>query len=398
MTQILPSEIAKRHCLALMQELDASDLGKALRQKGHGRMFGILVCTDGTIYKAFSGELEGSYTADGFAPPVFDVRAMNVLLERYDTLIKNAEGSTREISQKAWSEVKDQYIFTCHDGSKAVLSDIFSNAPAGTGDCCAPRLLSYAYLNKKRPLSLCEFFYGDGSHPHKSFHGPCDARCKPILPTIVGLDILYQDSDIVVVNKPSGMLSIEGRGPDKQDCVASRVRSLFDGCIQQPCIHRLDQATSGLLVLGLTKKAHDTLCLDFEQHRVHKEYEALVDGLILEAKGTIELPIRLDTDNRPHQIVDFEQGKKAVTDWTRLKIENRFGKKCTRLKLEPRSGRTHQLRVHCASGLGCPIHGDALYGTAPNEKYPRLMLQAKVLEFEHPITKVPMRFELEPEF
>ena len=118
------------------------------------------------------------------------------------------------------------------------------------------------------------------------------------------------------------MLSIEGKGPDKQDCIASRVRSFFPCCISQPCIHRLDQATSGLMVLGLTKDAHDRLSLDFENRQVHKEYEALVEGLILEESGTIDLPIRLDVENRPHQIVDLKQGKNAVTDWIRLSIEN----------------------------------------------------------------------------
>ena len=131
---------------------------------------------------------------------------------------------------------------------------------------------------------------------------------------------------------------------------------------------------------------------------MHKEYEALVGGLILEQSGTIELPIRLDIDNRPHQIVDFENGKKAVTQWERLGIKNMDGRKVTRLRLIPETGRTHQLRVHCASALNAPILGDALYGKAPDEKTPRLMLQARVLEFTHPTTGKIMRFELAQEF
>lgn len=398
MNPILPTEIAKAHCLELMSELDTSALGKELMKPGHGLMFGVLVCTDGTVYKAFSGELEGSYVAPGFVPPAFNVSEMEGLLTKIDSQIKGATGDTKAISQKAWKEVQSLYHFHCFDGSVVCLSDIFPNAPSGTGDCCAPRLLSYAYSNGKRPLSLCEFFYGSGSHAHKSFHGPCDSRCKTILPSIVGLDILYCDSDIVVVNKPSGTLSIEGRGEDKKDCIASRVRGLYENCIAQPCIHRLDQATSGLLVLGLTKKAHDTLSRDFEDHKVYKEYEALLDGLILETSGDIDLPMRLDVDNRPHQIVDFEKGKSAQTHWERLCIENRFGRKCTRLRLIPKTGRTHQLRVHCSHGLGCPIVGDALYGQAPDKEIPRLMLQARVLEFSHPVTGQKMRFELESVF
>ena len=152
------------------------------------------------------------------------------------------------------------------------------------------------------------------------------------------------------------------------------------------------------MVLGLTKEAHDNLSRDFENRRVHKEYEALVDGLILEDYGKISLPIRLDVDNRPHQIVDFSQGKDAVTDWEKLSIENRYGRKVTRLRLLPETGRTHQLRVHCAEGLHCPILGDALYGTAPDGEIDRLILQARMLEFTHPITGKLMRFELESEF
>ena len=152
------------------------------------------------------------------------------------------------------------------------------------------------------------------------------------------------------------------------------------------------------MVLGLTKEAHDRLSLDFENRQVHKEYEALVEGLILEESGTIDLPIRLDVDNRPHQIVDLVQGKNAVTDWVRLSIENLSGQKVTRLRLIPKTGRTHQLRVHCAFGLGRPILGDSLYGNGQKEEVPRLMLQARNLSFNHPITGKLMSFELDADF
>ena len=397
MTNVLPTYPAKDHCLRLMDELDSSPLGNALTENSHGRMFGVLVCTDGTVLKAFSGELEGSYTADGFVPPVFDVDKFREITARYDYLIKK-NLNHKELSRECWRELQKLYRFSCFDGSVVGLTSINDSLPSGTGDCCAPKLLSCAYGLGKKPLSLCEFFYGSGSFIHKSFQSPCDSRCKPILPAIIGLDIVYLDDDIVVVDKPAGMLSIEGRGADKQDCIASRVRTLYPSCIAQPCIHRLDQATSGLMVLGLTQQAHDRLSLDFEQRRVHKEYEALVDGLILEESGTIDLPIRLDVENRPHQIVDFENGKKACTQWQKLCIENRFGRKTTRLRLIPQTGRTHQLRVHCAEGLGTPILGDALYGKAPEGEISRLMLQARVLEFKHPVTGEHLRFEIDSEF
>ena len=399
MRSVLPEEEARQECLELMSGLDSSPLGTALLQPGHGRMFGVLVCTDGTVLKAFSGELEGELEVPGFVPPVFDVAFYRSILASYDRLIKSSSDH-RSLSRKCWEELKKLYNFHCFDGAVCNLASVFPDAPSGTGDCCAPRLLSCAYSSGKKPASMCEFFYGDGSMEHKSFHSPCDSRCKPLLPHLVGLDILYRDSNIVVINKPSGMLSIEGKGPDKQDCIASRVRSFFPSCIAQPCIHRLDQATSGLMVLGLTEEAHRKLSLDFEQRNVHKEYEALVEGLILEESGTIDLPIRLDVDNRPHQIVDHVSGKPALTEWEKLSIENRFGHKVTRLRLIPHTGRTHQLRVHCAYGLQHAILGDALYGSpsgsSPSES--RLMLQARVLEFHHPVTGECLRFELESEF
>ena len=397
MNPILPEDDARTECLKLMEELDSSPLGRMLKTRGHGRMFGVLVCTDGTVLRAFSGELEGELLVPGFVPPAFDVDSYRAVLAGYDRLIKNSSDH-KTLSRRCWQELMGLYRFHCYDGSECTLSDVFSDAPSGTGDCCAPRLLSHAYASGKKPASLCEFFYGSGSLPHGSLHAPCNARCRRLLPHLTGLDIVYQDSSIVVVNKPAGILSIEGKGPDKQDCIASRVRSFFPSCIAQPCIHRLDQATSGLMVLGLTDLAHDKLSLDFEQRRVHKEYEALVEGMIQEESGVIDLPMRLDVDNRPHQIVDRENGKSALTEWQRLSIENRDGRKVTRLRLIPHTGRTHQLRVHCAYGLGHPILGDALYGNGVSSDAPRLMLQARLLEFRHPITGEDMRFELEAEF
>lgn len=400
MTNILPLEPARTLCLELASKLDFSQLGKALKQPGHGRMLGILVCTDGTVYKAFSGLLEGQYEHEGFVPPVFPVKEMEDLLTLHDGIIKTSN-DPREASRTCWNKVQKLYSFHCYDGLTCTLDAIFPNAPSGTGDCCAPKLLNHAYSLGKKPLSLAEFFYGSGSSNHMQFHSPCDFRCRPILKHILGLDIIHYDGDIVVVDKPSGMLSIEGKGPDKQDCIASRVRSLYEGCIQQPCVHRLDQATSGLLVLGLTKTAHDRLSLSFERKEVNKTYEALVHGIVEEPNGVVDLPIRLDVSNRPHQIVDLENGRCAVTKWKRLSIENRYGTKCTRLELEPLTGRTHQLRMHCTYGLGHPILGDTLYGNLGLDarcNVPRMMLQAKRLSFNHPVSGEPLTFELESDF
>ncbi len=401
-TPILPTEIAKKQCQKLIEELDNSVLGLSLKRPGHGRMFGVLVCQDGTVLRAFSGMLEGQYEAEGFVAPAFDVNEMKSLLCKTDSQVKTSS-NPKETSKECWKEVQKLYNFHCFDGVKRKLCDIFPNSPSGTGDCCAPKLLSCAYGFDKKPMSMAEFFYGEStqSNTHLEFYNPCDFRCKEILKYITGLDIEYYDGNIVVVNKPSGVLSIEGKGPDKQDCIASRVKSLYPACIKQPCIHRLDQATSGLMVLGLTKNTHDALSLSFENREVCKTYEALVYGIIRENCGTIDLPMRLDISNRPHQTVDFENGKNAVTQWEKLSIENRYGTKCTRLKLTPLTGRTHQLRVHCAYGLGHPIVGDSLYGdTAQDEiaNVPRMMLHAKTLSFTHPISKEALSFELKAPF
>lgn len=393
MTAILPSSEAETYCSQLMHDLDNSELGRKLMQPNCGRMFGVLVCSDGSVYRAFSGELLGSFTYEGFVPPVFDPTKVQHLLEEADSEIKATEDNhiRSEISRHYWDLIKKEYIFHCRDGQSKSLDEICPNSQAGTGDCCAPRLLNACYKDGKTPRSLAEFYYGNGTLNHKEYYTPCDERCKPILKHIIGLDIIYLDSDIVVVNKPSGVLAIEGKGPDKQDCIASRVRVLLNS-IQQPCIHRLDQATSGLMVLGLTQKAHDILSNDFEDHRVYKEYEAVVEGKIIENSGTINLPMRLDTDNRPHQIVDFENGKEAETYWEKLAIKKLEGRYVTKLRLIPKTGRTHQLRLHCAQGLGHPIVNDSLYGTNPNNK--ALMLNANVLSFTHPTSKERLTFSI----
>ena len=209
MNPILPTEEARAECLKLIEELDSNPLGYALMAPGHGRMFGVLVCTDGTVLRAFSGELEGELLAEGFVTPLFDVASYRAILYKYDRLIKSSQDH-RNLSRKCWEELKELYRLTCFDGSVLKLTSVLPNSPSGTGDCCAPRLLSHAYSLGKKPSSLCEFFYGSGTMEHKSFQNPCDSRCRPLLPFIIGLDIIYQDRDIVVVNKPSGMLSIEG--------------------------------------------------------------------------------------------------------------------------------------------------------------------------------------------
>jgi tRNA pseudouridine32 synthase/23S rRNA pseudouridine746 synthase len=208
------------------------------------------------------------------------------------------------------------------------------------------------------------------------------------------LDILHSDEAIVVVNKPSGLLSVPGKGEENQDCVVFRVRALFPDCIEQPSVHRLDQDTSGILVLALTAAAHRNLSVQFMDRLVGKRYVALIDGVLEENSGQIELPLRLDPDDRPRQVVDPVDGKRAVTRWRKLAVEG--GR--TRVEFLLLTGRTHQLRVHSAhkEGLGFPIVGDRLYGTGTGPG--QLKLHASCLRFRHPETRAPMEFISAPPF
>lgn len=197
------------------------------------------------------------------------------------------------------------------------------------------------------------------------------------------LDVVYQDSAIVVVNKKSGMLAVPGRGAEKIDSVAHRVTQLFPTCIPQPAVHRLDMDTSGLMVLALTAEAHKNLSRQFHERQTHKRYIALLDGELTEDEGTIELPFRLDVDNRPIQIYDEVHGKIGITHWKKIGLENGL----TRISFQPITGRTHQLRVHAAHprGLGIPIVGDPFYGSGTESG--QLKLHACELGFVHPISK-----------
>ncbi len=208
------------------------------------------------------------------------------------------------------------------------------------------------------------------------------------------IEILHIDPDFVVVCKVSGFLSVPGIGPDKKDCVSERVKRAFPGCIDQPAVHRLDMDTSGLLVVARTAEAHRDLSLQFQNRQTGKRYIALLDGILSTTEGTIELPFRLDIENRPYQIYDEVHGKLGTTHWRRLGIEGSV----TRVEFHPVTGRTHQLRVHAAheKGLGIPIAGDPLYGRGrgPGE----MKLHAAALTFRHPTTGEKLAFESPPEF
>ena len=208
------------------------------------------------------------------------------------------------------------------------------------------------------------------------------------------LKIIHHDPDFVVVDKESGMLAVPGRGEHKFDSVAYRVRQMFPGCIEQPAAHRLDMDTSGLMVLGLTAAGHRELSRQFLERETSKRYVALLEGKLEGVSGTIELPFRLDLDNRPLQMYDEVHGKMGTTHWERIGIEGEV----TRIGFVPITGRTHQLRLHSAheKGLGIPIVGDPFYGngTGPGQ----MKLHACELGFRHPVTGEAVVFKSEPDF
>jgi tRNA pseudouridine32 synthase/23S rRNA pseudouridine746 synthase len=204
------------------------------------------------------------------------------------------------------------------------------------------------------------------------------------------LVIHYQDSEIVVIDKPGGLLAVPGRGPAKQDCAASRLRRRLPDMIDQPAVHRLDMHTSGLMVFAMTTEAHRFLSGQFEKRAVVKKYIAVVEGIIEEASGEIHLPFRLDVNNRPRQIFDPVRGKLGSTCWQRLDTLEAT----TRIEFTPLTGRTHQLRVHAAHprplGLGAPIVGDSLYGSG--KAGDTMLLHATFLQFLHPATRRTLQF------
>ena len=200
--------------------------------------------------------------------------------------------------------------------------------------------------------------------------------------------LLYVDEDVIVVDKPAGLLSVPGRGPDRQDCVVRQVQDYFSDIIDQPAVHRLDMDTSGLMVLARIRRAHANLSEQFARRQVKKRYNAILEGVVAEEAGEIELAFRLDPDNRPHQVYDPKRGKLGITRWFKLAVHN--GR--TRVEFIPLTGRTHQLRLHAAHelGLNCPIVGDRLYGRRkPGE---RMLLHAQYLQFFHPTTEKRLVF------
>ncbi|MDC7246950.1 MAG: RluA family pseudouridine synthase [Sphaerochaetaceae bacterium] len=425
MNEILPSTIAKVYARELMYCLDThrcldwegekSISTQPLFEKYGGMMFGVLVAVDerrGEIVslKAFSGEYSNTANIPGWSPPAYDEteyrRVVDTSAETIRALLDEGRSKeARRVSIETQKHVHSLHFIHTIDGVRKPLVELCegSSIPSGTGDCCGVKLLNEAFRRGLRPVSMVEFFYGS---PNRSktktshtFYRPCDSRCALVLPAMIKLQVLYVDEHIIVVNKPSGLLSVPGIGADKQDCVVSRVKALIPWSIESPSVHRLDMDTSGLLVLGLTKEAQRGLSIQFMNREIDKSYIALLEGIVERQEGTISLAFRLDVDNRPYQILDEKKGKMGITDFRRIRVEQYCESvMATRMEFTPHTGRTHQLRVHSSHprGLGHPIIGDRLYGRKIADE--RLMLHAATLSFTHPVNGRRMEFATEAPF
>jgi len=334
----------------------------------------------------------------------------------FENTIEEHIRNRKKISKTIQNTLFEKYQFLNQQKEQKGLLDIFDNAsarpPAGSGDCCAPKLLQYAFQHRLIPVVMAEFWWGispnSAIRKHKNFYPSCQSRCKPILRHMlegvqmdenlllknlsesVALKIVFEDDDLIIVNKPPEFLSVPGK--EIKDSVYTRIKQKYPSVTGPIIVHRLDMSTSGILVLTKTKEANKILQQQFIKRTVKKRYVALLSGKVSEKKGTITLPLRLDLDDRPRQLVDFKNGKTAKTNWTIISENNTH----TRIHFYPVTGRTHQLRVHAAhkDGLNLPIIGDDLYGT----KQDRLYLHADFIEFIHPTSKNKINFTVPSDF
>ena len=346
----------------------------------------------------------------------FQKAELRRIKKRWTGEIALAEDSLREIDERlkllrqkrhAMSDELQRWLFAQFSmlnalGESRSLLEIWKNElpPAGAGECCEPRLLQYAFTKGWHPLCIAMFWWGESPKEevrhHLHFYPACNGKCKPILGWMLrGLEVdtnpledekhqkltvIYEDDSICVVNKPAGMLTVPGKS--NRESVQSMMQERYPDVDSPLIVHRLDMATSGLMVIAKTMEAYRCLQQQFAKREVRKRYVAVLSHEENGKKGKISLPLRPDLSDRPRQIVDFVHGKKAETTYEM--VDN------CHVNLYPHTGRTHQLRVHCAhaDGLNNPIKGDELYG----KRADRLYLHAEELSFLHPMTHERVTF------
>lgn len=347
------------------------------------------------------------------------ITTLQTQTEDWERRISALKSERKTRSAALQQKLFEQFGMLNYRGEVKNLCEIFGQTvhktpPAGAGECAAPKLLQQAYLHGWKPIAMAEFWWGDSPKTEIRHHGhyypACKGKCEPILQHMLqglqveenpmlkrmqvpskNLEIVYEDPWLSVINKPAGILSV----PGKEDAVSvySLMREQYPEADGPLTVHRLDMATSGLMLIAKTKRVHQNLQAQFKNRLVRKRYVALLEGIVPKDKGTVDLPLCLNPLDRPRQMVHTEHGKPAITDY---QVLERLDGKRTRIAFYPRTGRPHQLRIHAAHPLGlhCPIIGDELYG----EKADRLYLHAEYLEFTHPITGETVRITKEAEF
>lgn len=443
--------LARRAAMELVDTLQSHHAHAwRLDEPGNGKMFGVLVVAtaDGVLgyLRGFSGMMHGQWEVDGWAPPTFDQAARDLVwipgeaemfafaaeraaliagdlvnvdsatAERTSAAIRALDDARTARSRTLMRQIQDSYHFRNALGDVLSLRELFApnEPPAGAGDCAAPKLLAHAYQLGLRPLALAEIWWGaqstTGDRTAGVFYPACRGKCLPILthmldglpvdpPPLFGsaaIDaseptVAYEDEQLLVVDKPSGLLTVPGRSASLQDCVVTRLRERYPDATGPLVVHRLDLDTSGLLLVAKDRDTASALQRLFSLREIEKQYVAWLDGTVAAERGRIALPLRVDVDDRPRQIHDPVHGKLAETEWAVIAREP--GR--TRVRFTPRTGRTHQLRVHAAhpQGLDAPIVGDRLYGrTAPLDGQ-RLLLHAERLAFVHPATRARLVIE-----
>jgi len=342
---------------------------------------------------------------------------MEMIIIGYQQEINALKEIRKEKSAALQQQLFEQYYFLNQAGEMKSLGTIFhatedQKPPAGAGECAAPKLLQYAFLNNLKPIALTEFWWGKSPSSdikkHGQFYPACRGKCEPILKhMLAGIDmdenpllknpslgkelpIIYEDEYLAIVNKPSEFLSVPGKSIT--DSVYERVKMRYPNASGPLIVHRLDMSTSGLMLIAKTKEIHKHLQSQFLKRTIKKRYVALLEGIVKIPSGEINLPLRVDIDDRPRQLVCYEYGKPALTHFETFDHKNRR----TKVYFYPITGRTHQLRVHAAHqlGLNTPIVGDDLYGT----KGERLHLHAERIVFQHPVSKEVLTFQADAEF
>lgn len=338
-------------------------------------------------------------------------------INEYEQKIIQLKEERKYKSAALQKRLHDEYSFLNALGETKSLHDIFSTTkqqkpPAAAGECAAPKLLHYAYKNDLKPIAMAEFWWGKSPkseiRKHQHFYPACRGKCEPILahmlnglevdenPMLINpaenkdISIVYDDEFLCIVNKPAEFLSVPGISIE--DSIYTRIIEKYPNISGPIIVHRLDMSTSGLMLIAKNKRIHQQLQKQFINKTISKRYVALLEGEITTDEGVIDLPLRVDLDDRPRQMICYEHGKKAVTRYKIIERKNGV----TKIHFWPITGRTHQLRVHAshALGLNTPIVGDDLYG----KKSDRLYLHAESITFEHPISKKIMTIEIAADF